>query len=573
MKKYSYIIGIFAMLSFAACEILDRDVIIDQTDEFALKLFNQSEARLTGVYANLQSGYHYIQDPTGQINGAMLAAASDEAEHTLETSPVQLFNNGTWNPINNPDHAWNIYYTGIRRANHFLENCDTLSINLDQWRYDLPNIQGYYTRVAQIKRWRGEAKFLRAFFYFELIKRYGGIPIITRTLNLEDNFAEINRSSLQDCLDFIISEVDTIVQYNYLPDVYSDNSEIGRATKGAALALKSRALLYAASDLYNDASWAGGYANPQLISLTGDRNAKWEAAANAAKAVIELNRYSLSSNFRNYFLADGFTSNETIFNRRAGGTNSIEQANFPIGYDLGRSGTTPSQNLVDAFEMNDGSKFDWNNPSHAADPFSNRDPRLGLTVRLNNTVLRGRPVEAFVGGRDGRGTPRATKTGHYLRKHVDDNINPVIGQTAVRSWAFFRYAEILLNYVEALNEYSPGHPDIVNYLNMIRQRPGINMPPVTPGSQNEMRTKIRNERRVELAFEDHRVWDVRRWMIAPQTLGSPLEGLEIQKVGDNQFTYQKIQVENRVFEPKMYWYPIPMVEIQLSQNWPQNPLW
>ncbi|HEX7016742.1 MAG TPA: RagB/SusD family nutrient uptake outer membrane protein, partial [Cyclobacteriaceae bacterium] len=248
--------------------------------------------------------------------------------------------------------------------------------------------------------------------------------------------------------------------------------------------------------------------------------------------------------------------------------------NYPIGYDLGMSGTTPSQNLVDAYEMADGSKFDWNNPAHAAAPYENRDPRLARTVLTNNTFFKDRPVEAWTGGRDGKGTPLATRTGYYLRKYVDENLNLLQGNTSVHSWILFRLAEIYLNYAEALNEYDPGNPDIKTYVDLVRARPGVEMPPLPDGlSQAEMRDRIRNERRVELAFEGHRFWDVRRWMVASETLGSTLAGVDITKTGTDQFTYTPVNVENRVVDPRMYLYPIPQSELLLAGGWAQNPLW
>lgn len=335
-------------------------------------------------------------------------------------------------------------------------------------------------------------------------------------------------------------------------------------------------LLYAASDLFNTTTWAAGYTNPELISLTGDRQARWKAAADAAKAVIDLagTGYALSGNYRNLFITNSYTLPEVIFSRRNGASNDFEKANYPIGYDLGNSGTTPSQNLVDAYEMANGTAFDWNNPVHAAAPYANRDPRLGLTVILNNTTYKSRAVESWAGGRDGRGIVNATKTGYYLKKYVNENQNLLTGTTSVLSWNIFRLAEIYLNYAEALNEASPGNADIKTFVDRVRARPGVVMPPLPTGlSQAEMRARIRNERRVELAFEDHRGWDIRRWLQGPPYLGAPLRGVDITKNADGSFLYKPTVVEERIFEPKMYLYPIPQGELNASKGLLQNPGW
>ena len=148
-----------------------------------------------------------------------------------------------------------------------------------------------------------------------------------------------------------------------------------------------------------------------------------------------------------------------------------------------------------------------------------------------------------------------------------------LGRTSVHSWVLFRISEIYLNYAEALNECDPGNPDILLYLNKVRERNGVRMPAVTETDQQLVRERIRNERRIELAFEGHRLWDVRRWMIAPTVLSEPIYGVEINPL-DSGYSYEKIEVEKRVFEPKMYFYPIPQnILLMESNQWAQNPLW
>jgi hypothetical protein len=566
MKPIVFILCATLLVWLSGCEDLERELVTDISEQQLIHSYDYTLNRVNSLYTDMPSGYL-------QIDGAMAASATDEAEHTLETSNVQKFNNGSWNAVDNPENLWANFYRGIRKANQFLAATD--SVNLDQYKLDpSPSAQtNYQNRLADIKRWKYEARFLKAYFYFELMKRYGGVPILTKIYSVNDDFQSVRRNTLAECIQYITAECDSAAKN--LPITYSA-TDLGRATRGAALSLKSRVLLYAASDLFNTLTWAGGYPNPELITLSGDRPARWKAAADAAKAVIDLSGtgYSLNTNYRNLFITNSYTLPEIIFSRRNGASNDFEKANYPIGYDLGNSGTTPSQDLVDAYEMTNGTKFDWSNPVHAAAPYANRDPRLGLNIILNNTAYKGRNVEIWTGGRDGKGIPNATKTGYYLKKYVNENQNLLTNTTSVLSWNLFRLAEIYLNYAEALNEASPGHADVKTYVDRVRTRTGVALPALPTGlSQAEMRERIRNERRVELAFEDHRGWDVRRWMQGPQYLGAPLRGVDITKNADGSFTYKPIVVEPRVFEPKMYLYPIPQGELNASKGLVQNPGW
>lgn len=575
-RKIYYLPCVIAFVILSACQDLDREVLTGIYKENVIHSYQYLGQMATAVYLDLPEGFL-------PVDGAMMASVTDEAEHTLETSNVQKFNTGAWNALDNPDDVWAKYYKGIRKANFFLQNVD--SMNLDVYKLD-PNPSQqliYKQRIIEKNRWKYEVRFLRAFYYFELVKRYGGVPLITDPLSLTDNYQDIKRNSLADCIKFITSECDSAASKLPLPAGYAA-TDLGRITKGAALSLKSRALLYAASDLYNTPSWATGYTEPELISLTGDRMEKWKAAADAAKAVIDLNTYTLATNYATIFSSTSFSNSEAILVRRNTGSNSFEKANFPIGFDLGQSGTTPSQNLVDAYEVKvdatTSMSFDWSNPSHANAPYSNRDPRLGMSIITNGSGFKGgktvaRPVECFTGGLDGKGIVQATKTGYYLKKYVDETLDLLQNKTSTHSWILIRLSEIFLNYAEALNEYNPGNPDIKIYIDKVRARTGVNMPPLASNlSQAAMRSKIRNERRVELAFEDHRFWDVRRWMIAPEVLGTPIKGLEINRLDVKPtYTYAQITVENRVFEPKMYFYPIPQSELLKTKGWVQNPLW
>ena len=571
MKKVKTILyGAALLLLVNACDsILDREVVLSLTEDDVLTLYNNTQSRAVAIYNYLPSGFRCV-------DGAMMASASDEAEYTLETSSIQMFNVGSWNAKNNPDGgSWWNNFRGIYLVNHFLANSDNLDLEMYRLNPDDIGHEQYQNRLDNIKRWKYEVRFLRAYFYFELIKRYGGVPVITRPVEIGDSFP---RNTLDSCVNFIVKECDDIAWG--LPVKYTEQENLGRATRGAVLALKSRVLLYAASDLFNSPEkWASGYANKDLISGKPiDRKERWKRAADAAKNVIDLTDagYALSNNYQGVFRS--YTDAEIILARRDGASNDFEKANYPVGYDLGNSGNTPSLNLLDDYEMLDGTAFDWNNKNHAANPYRGRDPRLAFTILSNMTKFNGRPVECWTGGRDGKGVPRATKTGQYLLKYIDPELNLLEGRTSVHTWVLIRLAEVYLNYIEALNEYQPAHSDIKIYYNKIRQREGIKMPELPDGlDQDAVRQKIRHERRIELAFEDHRLWDARRWMIAADNekgkgvLNIPLRGLEILNRGGVP-SYTPIEIEKRNFEPKMYLYPIPQGDLDIA-GWSQNPLW
>ncbi|SOD99359.1 RagB/SusD family nutrient uptake outer membrane protein [Spirosoma fluviale] len=576
MKKYIYTLTVLAGLALSACQDLDRDFVTTIGQKEIEQSFGNVQSLLNAIYSDIPDGTLYIG------GAAMMASATDEAEFTAETNPIQSFNTGSWNAVNNPDLVWGTYYRSIRKVNQFLAS--TGKINLDPWRLD-PSAsaqQVYQTNLAATKRWTYEARFLRAHYYFELVKRYGGVPLLNKSLSLEDDFSKVQRNTLSECIQFITAECDSAaaqlpLNTSTLP--YVAATDLGRATKLSALALKSRVLLYAASDLFNTPAWAGGYSKPEFISLpAGDRVARWKAASDAAKAVIDAAALPNLGAYKALF--NTFNNPEIIFTRSNAASNAFERNNSPIGFSLGQSGNTPSQDLVDAYEVRVNAttavKFDWTNPAMAADPYANRDPRLGFTIAVNNTPFGtpARNVQLWTGGLDAKPIAFASKTGYYLRKYQIESLNLINGNTGVHSWILFRYPEIYLNYAEALNEWSPGNADIKAYYDRVRNRTGVTMPLLPTGlSQVDVREKIRNERRVEFAFEDHRFWDVRRWMQAPAYFNAPLRGVDITRNADATFTYKPVTVEDRVFTPKMYLYPIPQTDINIAGGLLQNPLW
>ena len=559
-KFFRYVFVSMAVGSaFTLCscnDFLDReeDSFIDKTATF--DSYNRTKQYLTYAYSLLPEGLNRFS------GGALLGAATDDACFAIESSNIQQFNNGSWNALNNPDNVWDRYFAGIAKCCTLLENSN--HVNLDISRLDPAKRVEYENNLKDIRMWRAEAHFLRAYFNFELLKRYGPIPIIKSTLDINKDYSDTPRPTMKEVVEFIANDCDMAADSLELTPWRNMNDAFGRATKGAALALKSRLLLYAASPLYVDFGDIDEANKPSDATL-------WKAAADAAKAVIDLNQYELASAYDDLFKND-FQNKEYIFVRRYPSNSDFEKSNFPVSYG-GKGGTNPSQNLIDDYEMLDGTAFDWSDPVKAAHPFENRDERLLATVLMNGILFKGKRVATYPGGADATPNPNATKTGYYLRKFLNENVNiQTGGGSDGHVVPLFRLAEIYLNYAEALNEYDPTNPDIAVYLNKIRER--VSLPDVPSGlTQEQMRTLIHHERRVELAFEEHRFWDVRRWKVASSTLGAPVKGVKITQDDAGNFTYSPVQVEQRVFQPKMYWYPIPQSEVLKLHHWEQNKGW
>jgi putative outer membrane protein, probably involved in nutrient binding len=558
-KFFSYIYisaAISIAFTLSSCNgFLDReeDSFIDKTATF--DSYNRTKQYLTYAYTLLPDGLNRFS------REAMLASATDDAEFAIESAEIQQFNNGSWNALNNPDDVWNRYFSGISKCCTLLENTD--HVNLDISRLDPDKQVEYANSLKDIRMWRAEARFLRAYFHFELLKRYGPIPIVTSTLSINGNYENTPRPTMKEVVDFIAKECDIAADTLELTPWRNVNDAFGRATKGAALALKSRLLLYAASPLYVDFGDTNEANKPTDVAL-------WKSAADAAKAVIDLNQYELASSYADLFKND-FQNKEYIFVRRYAANSDFEKSNFPVSFG-GKGGTNPSQNLVDDYEMLDGTPFDWNDPAKAAQPFENRDARLGATILMNMAPFKGKKVATYPEGADASPNPNATKTGYYLRKFLNEDVNiQTGGSSSGHVVPLFRLAEIYLNYAEALNECDPTNPDIALYLNKVRNR--ASLPNVSALSQEQMRAVIQHERRVELAFEEHRSWDVRRWKIASSTLGASLMGVQIERKPLGGYTYMPVKVERRLFQPKMYWYPIPQSEVLKLKQWKQNNGW
>jgi starch-binding outer membrane protein, SusD/RagB family len=551
-KKYIITICL-AIITLTSCKYLDFDEVTGQSKDYSYSYFDEFAKNVTHIYGQLQSEF-------GAIGGALREAATDNAVYTWQNNNVYDIYNNTWSKLNPVDDVWSNYYSAIRSSNVFLENYSNYSF--ERFKHNTT----YDTDSAKASVYPFEARFLRAYFFFELSKRYGDIPLLTKSYTV-DEINQVQKSSYDQVVDFIANECDNIAPK--LPVTYrSFFLETGRATRGAAMALKSRALLYAASALHNP---------------TNDP-VKWERAAKASLDLIlnsETNGWYRLEPTVNLFSNGNamLTAKELIFERRNQNSNSFEATNLPIGFEGGNSGNTPTQNLVDAFEMKDGTPFSWNNPEHAANPYVNRDPRFYKTIAYNGSVLMNKTIETFEGGLNGFPINGATLTGYYLKKYIDQTVslNPVSPVSKPHHYVIFRYAEILLNYAEALNEWrGPDYKDAVYTLSareaLNKVRANATMPAIVgDNSKDEFRISIRNERRIELAFEDHRFWDIRRWKIGDVV--KKIYGIKIVKNGAT-LTYNIQELlPARVWDDKMYLYPITQSEVYTNKNLTQNPGW
>jgi len=441
------------------------------------------------------------------------------------------------------DNRGRSYWPSIKQCNEFLAKTEESEMD--------PEI---------LNPLRGEAKMIRAYAYFRLVCYFGGVPIITQPFSLDDDW-KVPRDSYDNCMKFIFDELDEAM--NMLP-LQRDNANLGRATKAAAMAIKARALLFYASPLNNPSN---------------DKT-RWQAAANASKAIIDLGIFDLYPNYKELFMEAGGWNEEVIWARRTQNQivreARIEQVFFPNGW-RGYGQIHPYQNLVDDYEMANGKKIDQEGSGYdPQNPYVDRDPRFYYTILYDGAPFKERTIETFFpGGQDSpEGTVsswNATQTGYYPRKFIDET-QTGYGWTGTSDplWLWFRYGEVLLNYAEAM--YQLGNEEVCReYINKIRNRSGVEMPPVTE-SGSALWARLVNERRIELVFEEHRFFDVRRWKIAEDVLSRDLNRMYIWKdPATGQKTYEVRFYKKPKFNSWNYLAPIPQEEIDKNALLEQNP--
>lgn len=560
IKHIALLLAVASAPLYTACDFMD----CSETDYYSKQQILDNMDRVKQLATQV---YSYLpHDFCNTSGGAMQDAATDDAIHVYDASTIQRFVNGTWSANYTVNDVFSNYYNAIRDANFYLENC--IGLTFDEWKYS----DGFADDYKSYLNYEHEVRFLRAFYYFELVKRYQNIPLITKTLTQEEA-NEATPSDAATILNFIISECTDLAKNDKLPINYNSmpggDGNMQRATKGMALALKSRAALYLASPLYS-----------------ADDTQKWKDAAQAAYDLISEAStlgYGLDAKYSNLYGATNNQSKEVIMCRPIGKSTAFEASNFPMGVTKGSTSTCPTENLVSAYEMKDGSTFDWNNQEMAKDPYANRDPRLAMTVAYNGMAWpHSAAVEIFEGGKNGLPIKNATTTGYYLKKYVNNSVTFEPGQTTTdqaHNWILFRYAEILLNYAEAMvNAY--GDPDAVgpyslsarDAVNQVRNRGDVKMPAYpTNMSKEDFLKRLKNERRVEFAFEGQRFWDLRRWKDLNEMKN--IYKVRVVKTGEGTFEYTKDLLTTYTILDKMYFYPIANTELYKNHNLNQNTGW
>ncbi|MFV0585127.1 MAG: RagB/SusD family nutrient uptake outer membrane protein [Parabacteroides gordonii] len=546
MKKNLIYIAISAvtLLSFSSCsDFLDRIPQDELSDGSFWKTPNDAKMFIGDVYRQVMPG-KYNGDVDGDID-------SDNAVHGIKWAAGNV-SKGIYDPA---DMGWKDDYKAIRACNVLLEKIDLIE--------DFPQTD----KEATI----GEARFLRAFTYFGLIQTFGDVPYVESTLDLHD-MDGITRTPVDQVYDKVMEDLDYAA--NHLPAQWP-TSDYGRATKGAANAMKARAALYFKH---------------------------FDTAVNAAKAVMDSGEYELfdannTGKYAELFWESQEACKEAILVRQF---NAPELTHYLIGWEcfptLGWGGINPTQSLVDAFECADGSPITKSETYDETNPFKDRDPRLEVCVLHDGEVMYGVTVKtAPLKSSGSTGVAQhndATATGYYQQKWLDPSIDPQsTGWDMGKDWHVIRFAEVLLTYAEAKNEISGLDASAFEAVNRVRRRVG--MPelqntdaskPTYCGTQDALRQRIRNEWRVEFALEgSKRKWDIRRWGIAKDVLNAPFLGMKYKLIddpnaleGDNGkvcilYQGENIKLTGSKYEDHNYLFPIPQSEIDLNPALTQNP--
>jgi len=588
MKNYKskILIGIGLIALIAASCRKSEKFPVDKVS--GIYIFDPRDSAGTNALKYLLNVYNVIENGHNRVGGDYLDAASDDAVSSSPGGQVTILATAGYSAIDLPanENVWSSqnqyntanYWNGIRSATEFMNGIGVVPVKDYIGANGKINSIGVSTRYI----WRNEARLLRAYFYFELVKRFGGVPLLgDKVYNVNDNIA-IPRSSFADCISYIVSECDKAKDSLITVPLDFPAQDNYRVTKGAALALKAKALLYAASPAFNDPS--GANSNP-LTGYPSYSASRWQLAATAASDVMALKAYSLDPNFKNIFLTQN--DPEVIMLRTAnstGPTNNVESNNGPVGFAsaVAQGRTSPTQELVDSYPMSNGlpitdpaSTYDLNNP------YNNRDPRFYATILYNGAPWLGTTLQTYEGGvsKPNNGQTE-TLTSYYMCKFMGPQTGSNF-QGHDEDWVIFRYAEIKLDFAEARNETDGPVDSVYQQLRDLRNRAGIAIGDGNYGlpagmTKDQMRAAIQNERRIEMAFEEQRYFDIRRWGIAKTVMNQPLMGLSITNSNGN-LTYNPIQVlVPKFIAPKMNVYPIPYDEVLKNPaigQAHQNPGW
>lgn len=568
---------------FVACTIGCLASCSDQMDYNEYNIYDkdyitQNFANVGGFMTDIYNTVDY--DFGNYSSGAMQASATDESEYSIMGNGIEDFYNGAWSPSNAKNGLWNSMYAGIKTCNHVIHELQGLTFD------ELKLNSDYAAQLHRYENYKYESRFMRAYFYFCLVRQYGDVPLVTTEISAEEANA-VKRTAADEVFKFIMDECNDIQSkitedYSDLGQFATGTEETGRADKLAVLALKARAALYWASPLFNPSGDKERYHTAALYTkelletaeargkgLTANYAALWDAASYNTASIMK----------------------EILFGRRYGsagsaGDNLVETNNYPAGIEGGSGGNCPTQNLVDAYDMINGKSINEAGSGYdEQNPYKDRDPRLAATVAVNGdqwpTYSGAAKIETFQGGINGEPLAGATPTGYYLKKLCNGAISLASNSKFTAShhtWLTFRMGEFYLNYAEAVFKYL-GSADATSAefpmsareaASKTRERVG--MPAFEAGMDaTTFWTKLCNERFVELAFEGHRFWDVRRWKEADKYFKNITE-MKLTKEADGTITYTRKNVA-RQWNDKMYLYPIPQAELLKNPNLTQNAGW
>ena len=581
MKNIKFNMLLVLLFSVVSCADLDLQPTDAISEESVWKDLNLIELYVNNRYTELPHGF------PKWAGGLRMTAITDETYHMHEPHHLDKFTQGglTSGSLNMYYFSgfWLEAYTAIRNNNIFLEK--------------IAGFTGGAEEQKRIKTLTAEIRFLRAFFYTELISRYGGVPLVKKTFDLNQSF-DVQRATFEECVKFIVEELDlAIVDLPNKSESMGQN--FGRITKGAAIGLKIRALLFNASPLFN----------------TTNDNSRWQAVSDACVQLFNLNQYTLSSDYKGLFLNP--KDNEVIFFKQFldqfGPTNAIDilsdyyyhpdyagghridEWRFPNG-DGGWISENPRQEFVDEYETRTGKipvigytgsitnlQPRLNAGVTAADynrsrPYANRDPRLGYSILHDEAEFKGRQLEFWNKGKDSRdpsvfNSGNGSRLGYGIRKSLDESWSTeAVAAGSKQPWIYMRLSEFYLTYAEA--QHHLGNNSVaVDYVNRIRSRTGVNMPAIN--ATGDVLTKIKHERKIELAFEGNRWYDARRWKDAAKEFAKEIVGVEVIKnptsgVKSYRYFYFDGGTGKRSFPENHYLWPIPIEEIRKS-TLTQNP--
>ncbi|WP_415160203.1 RagB/SusD family nutrient uptake outer membrane protein [Parafilimonas sp.] len=554
-------------LLFSACRKdsflnVDNLSAVSSTTAFATE--DAADLVLNDVYYYLPDEYDLVFDPfdnwtDNSMTGFSWSTSANAArtKATITSNTVFSYNWGGGYQKSSSWLNWDYLYTAIRKCNVFIAGLDASSLD-DSYK----------------EQRLGEAKVLRAYFYHIVWMLYGGGPIITVPDNRAEDGDSIYHARATFDENYAFLEEELTEAADLLPD-NSGNDGGGRVTKGAALTLRGWIELFYASPLYN----------------TSNDLTRWAAAAATNKLVMQLG-YSLYPTYDELFLTTGGNSNnnEGIFYReylglKAGSTITNYQGPAYVGQQwLSWGGSTPTQELVDDYAMANGKAItDAGSGYDAQNPYASREPRFRQSILYNGNTFNGVEYISAVGSGyneiDLSDATDQTNTGYAMKKCIDTTVNIFDwGGPSSQTYYYFRYAEVLLNYAEAENEAEGPDASVYDALDQVRTRAGIpTFSEIYPNvSQDSMRQLIRRERRVELAFEGKRYFDLLRWKIAEDNLNHVMHGTKVTPTSSG-YTYDVIEVipsgspQWSFDASKNYLLPIPLSIIGQNPELTQNP--